>query len=1187
MITFTPIHQRIQKTLYQKIDMLTKNTDLFSIGSNITRKDSDGDLNQPYSGPNENYMMARSTWTRATSFVPVERNRPVILMGGELDSGGNLKGWFAQKYNTSFKFVDRTDRNLPPGMRPREQMPYRPLPGIKDISVEYRGGGMSLGATRTSEINWTCWTWEELDRLQQHFLAHGKTVFLEWGWTGVNNKLMLSKPYPLFKKDAEGFLIFNRGNIRSSADRKGKSLSDKISEYILKQNGHYDAMLGKIQNFTWTVRDDGGFDCVTTLVSTGMSALQKTFKSGGQDNLATLPVMVDDVSDEYLQSVGANQYGDYFVKLKVDTISRTLGESTGIKKKREANAENWKEKVRVSTLKSDVSADSDAYPGRRMIPSKYFRKVSPYINFKNYIADLPDQLYWNFLNNENTRKSGAILRVMDFTREFDGDERIVEVGGYEQGGGLTVNEDSGNSKSVFYCTWGWFEDNVLSRFFSDVAVDGRVEGIFRSLDYKYKETDGADSGELEEGYPQSVKIRSSKKLYTVDTSKWLLIKDDVLSSQIKHLVKYQEENKESVNYPWGENPSGDLVDPLAWRFSPKKDDTNAEAYKYGVCTEDEGFIRNVYFHGMYLRDKMVGADTMESAIMSVWNEFSAAYGSVHQFKIEFEDDGNHIVIRDTGQQGDTVINLIEGMKNNRRNEDTGEPGDMNGLFEFPIWENGSIVKSQNLNAKLPSRMQMAAMYGSQNVDTDERESQRTNDELAGLAWGKLFAPDDEDMSQQTLETLQRKKYKDMIGHGIDYPSKLNRSFGVANADPTINLHVGDGKGNLEAPKGGTLVYPSIFEEIFEQQAHELQNRVKQKLGGSAKDIKDTRGWFMKLFTDANTGADLKQKVEILEAAQKKFKNDKTGFMDMYEWVELGEGAFLRGRGLTVDSLKQGSYGYLKIRGEYIQSMKAYFRGDIDGLANKTDPIIPVELEMEIDGTGGIFPGNAFQSSYLPDKYKRRTCFQVKGASHTVDSSGWVTTITGQIRVGMREEEVGWELGDGGDLDVEPIQKAAVDVFDTGEIHESSGGIKLGTLSDYEIGAGMGSDVTGVAVSYIYGDDVDTQLAELAHSTDKVDLTKPGINKVHPGSLQEEVIEINGSPVKFGTGLTNSDGTSYGGIALSHSDHPGRYWDIQGNEITRNQLEIVDVSDLWNDEANPNYDILPSWDSSYSIFPGNE
>jgi hypothetical protein len=197
-----------------------------------------------------------------------------------------------------------------------------------------------------------------------------------------------------------------------------------------------------------------------------------------------------------------------------------------------------------------------------------------------------------------------------------------------------ADQDTRISRSEKYCTWGWFEDNVLSRFFGNITIDGKVQGIFRSLDYKYDETTGEVIKDLgtTEVYPQSVKIRSSKKIYTVDTSKWLLIQDDVLSGKIKSKVNYRRPDEKET------------VDPLAWRFSPKKKEPGSSpefqylVSKYGVCTEDEGFIRNVYFHGMYLANKMMQANTMEEAIMSVWNEFATAYGGVHQFKIEFEDD---------------------------------------------------------------------------------------------------------------------------------------------------------------------------------------------------------------------------------------------------------------------------------------------------------------------------------------------------------------------------------------------------------------------------------------------------------------------------------------------------------------------------------------------------------------------
>ena len=116
--------------------MLKKNVGKHLINEPVVVSTTDG--SQPE--PNENYMFARSTWTRATSFVPLKGNKPVILMGGEMDWRGNLvvdfdttKLWETTDYDLlhdrGAKYVGQPGSN--------HQMPYRPMPGIKDISVEY------------------------------------------------------------------------------------------------------------------------------------------------------------------------------------------------------------------------------------------------------------------------------------------------------------------------------------------------------------------------------------------------------------------------------------------------------------------------------------------------------------------------------------------------------------------------------------------------------------------------------------------------------------------------------------------------------------------------------------------------------------------------------------------------------------------------------------------------------------------------------------------------------------------------------------------------------------------------------------------------------------------------------------------------------------------------------------------
>ena len=65
-------------------------------------------------------------------------------------------------------------------------------------------------------------------------------------------------------------------------------------------------------------------------------------------------------------------------------------------------------------------------------------------------------------------------------------------------------------------------------------------------------------------------------------------------------------------------------------------------------------------------------------------------------------------------------------------------------------------------------------------------------------------------------------------------------------------------------------------------------------------------------------------------------------------------------------------------------------------------MIQLELEITIDGTGGIIPGNAFHVDYIPEKFKKFCIFQAIGVDHTISSDNWTTTIKGQMRVSMNK-----------------------------------------------------------------------------------------------------------------------------------------------------------------------------------------
>jgi putative chitinase len=120
---------------------------------------------------------------------------------------------------------------------------FRPLAGIKSISVDYLN---AYGSIKKVSISWICHTLEDLERLSPYFLNPGQTMFIEWGWSNYAANVINNSP----KINLADYL-------------------DYVRQRRLESNGNYDGMLGIVVNYSFTLNRDGGFDCVTEVVSSG------------------------------------------------------------------------------------------------------------------------------------------------------------------------------------------------------------------------------------------------------------------------------------------------------------------------------------------------------------------------------------------------------------------------------------------------------------------------------------------------------------------------------------------------------------------------------------------------------------------------------------------------------------------------------------------------------------------------------------------------------------------------------------------------------------------------------------------------------------------------------------------------------------------------------------------------------
>mgnify|MGYP003663675214 CR=1 FL=1 len=129
-----------------------------------------------------------------------------------------------------------------------------PMPGIIDAQIRTKS---AYGSLREGKVKFVCHNKRQLDILETLYMRPGYTLLLEWQWT----------PYI----DNEGNKS-NEGHFISDFFDSGKDMPF-FEKHIIKQKeisgGNYDALIGYCKNFSYTLREDGGFNCETEIIAKG------------------------------------------------------------------------------------------------------------------------------------------------------------------------------------------------------------------------------------------------------------------------------------------------------------------------------------------------------------------------------------------------------------------------------------------------------------------------------------------------------------------------------------------------------------------------------------------------------------------------------------------------------------------------------------------------------------------------------------------------------------------------------------------------------------------------------------------------------------------------------------------------------------------------------------------------------
>jgi len=962
MINLTPINKKIQKRLFEKMDVLGRRT---SVNTNQPAKGG-GSLTHAK-------MATRSTFLRMTS----GQLNPVILMGGKLKDDGSMSGGYddiygSRTYNKStYKGIPLTTNDLEdmgPYTEPTtlENKLKRPMPGIKGVDVQFKGG---VRALREATITWTCWDFEELDLLMPHFLAHGKTVMIEWGW--VYDKDTLQKLPSFLKTDPDTNVKYISVDVYSN-----------YREEIFKADGDFDMMVGIIKNFEFTTREDGAFDCTTILTSVGASIL-----GNPQANEVAL-----DPNITYNLSINEDD------RETAEKLTKAVGE-TG------------QEDTQRGDMNSLVSLNTS-------VSLKLFiKEINRYL--------ITDVLKGNeakefVIPKENTIDDAAGAFVWKPNRymiaangmghsPIDSIEKQVRGNGLE-GTWLPQVGSSARQKS-YWVRWGWFEDNILSKFLSVTSkpdnetsdtLKNPIITEFRSIERNLNQ-DKNDSKKYE-----SVRIKNNRELQTTNINHYILtgqfypvkptsfdVDGDIEtlrgdSSYLRSLAKIVNEPKnfspfatksdkiEVVREVYEEE---DVV--VKWGRDKKKLVLKGKEQREVKVPGKHGYLRNMLINTDLIKQAfgVSEGDTFTVESINVIESMESLFSLLNQelnfwnYKITIDEVETHRakIIDDQVTNFDFDKTTTDQKSFIEGGEVTSTNSGEEGVFFFPVWRSDTIVKRQNITAKIPDEMQLSIMYGS-NMDQlkDFANPGGQFSEKEGVLAGGLF-----------------NKHQDAHKGGLDIAirNKDTRNLGVYHGIKDNGEPFDDASDSLN--KNLPLGYDDI-QQFLKDNSEILEKTFETRLTQLNKDLKissQTQDAFKLEFDDSVPppfvrSLELSQLRELL-----KFEKKREGILG-YNAGELTKlmGSTFYETGEMKPQFKR-SVSYLTTQ------------HGINKQAN-TPLIIPLELELEIDGIGGIYPGNSYHSTYVPSRYQQNTVFQCFDVNHRLDSGGWTVTLTGKMRATM-------------------------------------------------------------------------------------------------------------------------------------------------------------------------------------------
>jgi len=971
-------------------------------------------------------MASRTVFVRMIS----NRKKPVVLQGGELKPNTTTRDLIGPLSPGQTREVEVTDYNDMKSQfgfnnvyKKTSDGAIRYLSGLKDISVEYKGG---YSETRTANINWTAGSLDDLDRLTPHFLTPGLTVLLDWGW-------VMKEPPSTF---------FNDGIIDPDA-------FNNPMPKIYENKGNYDAIAGIVSNFNYKLNEDGTFDCSTTITAKGVNLFKSlTTDKNPNSHIPTSDGLLELSKDGLINSIinlpRIIIHDVFGIKYKPETF---VSKAFALNNKLDPLGD-----VKIDLPFDDSSYKYTSFSTQYIIDE--FKRISNNEDSKikiepvgkhfsqkgndDYIAYLP-------IDSDNTPEnieSNVIFIKTDYTNN--------------------VRED-------FFVTWGWFEDNIISKYSSlyPENEDGDLINGFRSIDTilpSSPEKNASDENLTEENstagateasadtpssVKRSVKIRNNVNLqYPVDALKFILPGQHIKSEEFVD-TKRKKKNDDAVDAVGGSEDMKAAVDNLAvdenlyTSLNKLFNANNTDGKRFDVAGNfKEGYLRNVLINVKEIQkafgiknpdaineDEAIGryygpdfvtpVATIHEGMMNLASALSENHYDFWNFKIVSDSHTDNVKMIDIEQiEADANLHYTEFVSNSHQVSKLG-------LYKFPTFQAGSIVKSQTLESKIIDAVTITSIYGS---NRSKKEEDKIKFDLTNQSpeTQLLFSNDTgQEYEDGHLDKVQKAYIKI-----IEKDKDAVNTIGSVNSNPNEKISLDGGIkinpnskwwASWSTENEDTAYIASIVEaaqELFQSSIRLFQSSVNDGIDNQIAKLNEMLG-------SRIPGADSILGLMINGLKSRKFPTEEE--VAAKAKAEADEKArrideFEKGESIYILSgeASNGEQYEIIVADTYISTIKErLFTADETSDLLTSKFLQPIDLSLEIDGISGIIPGNIIQSDYMPKKYNTSTdgngpfaIFQIFGLTQKVGLEGWTTEFRTQMRTNPNSiKKFSWEYSE--------------------------------------------------------------------------------------------------------------------------------------------------------------------------------